>query len=232
MDIELGYQKNIIVFDLDDTLYHECDYVDSAYKAIDKHICELFDISKGWCHQILTEAFRKGNNPFDALQKIFETNFPNISIDINELLQIYRFHTPNISLDNDTLSTLQTIQSQGLRMGIITDGRSKSQRNKIEALNITQFFAPQDIIISEEIGFDKTHSEPFIHFVHRFPNAMRFIYIADNPAKDFFYPNILGWKTICLADNGKNIHSQNKNFPQEYLPSITINKISELLLYV
>jgi putative hydrolase of the HAD superfamily len=32
--------------------------------------------------------------------------------------------------------------------------------------------------------------------------------VADNVSKDFIAPNIMGWQTICLIDNGKNIHKQ------------------------
>ncbi len=34
----------------------------------------------------------------------------------------------------------------------------------------------------------------------RYPNASQFIYIGDNPAKDFYWPRRLGWRTFGLRD--------------------------------
>jgi len=42
-------------------------------------------------------------------------------------------------------------------------------------------------------------------------------------------PNKLGWTSICLLDQGSNIHSQNFNIEEDFLPKIKINSLSELL---
>ena len=229
IDIDLGYQGNVVVFDLDDTLYKECDYVASAYNAIDKYMSEHYNIQSKECFATMENAFKNKANPFDKLFEMLSTQYPDTKADLDTLLKIYRYHTPDIQLDQTTRNLLLSLQANRVRMGIITDGRSLSQRNKINALGITQFFSPQDIIISEEIGFDKNSIEPFTHFVHRYPNAKGFVYIGDNPEKDFYYPNILGWKTICIKDDGRNIHSQNIDFPIEKLPNISVMSIIDVL---
>lgn len=43
-------------------------------------------------------------------------------------------------------------------------------------------------------------------------------YIGDNVLKDFITPNKLGWTTICLIYQGKNIYTQNFNKELIYLP--------------
>jgi putative hydrolase of the HAD superfamily len=57
-----------------------------------------------------------------------------------------------------------------------------------------------------------------------------YIYIADNVKKDFITPNKLGWTTICLFDKGQNIHKQNFNLENEYLPHFIINSFDEIIL--
>ena len=42
-------------------------------------------------------------------------------------------------------------------------------------------------------------------------------------------PNKLGWKTICLLDDGRNIHRQDFSCPEEYLPNVKIHTLKELL---
>jgi len=58
-----------------------------------------------------------------------------------------------------------------------------------------------------------------------------YIYIADNPNKDFITPNKLGWTTICLLDRGQNIHKQNFNLNKDFLPQSSINSFDEIILY-
>ena len=41
-------------------------------------------------------------------------------------------------------------------------------------------------------------------------------------------PNKLGWKTVCLLDKGFNIHAQNFEIQEEYLPKFKITEIKEL----
>ena len=59
--------------------------------------------------------------------------------------------------------------------------------------------------------------------------AEEYWYIGDNVQKDFVAPNRLNWKTICLMDDGNNIHSQNVNVDEIYQPQIQIHQLIELL---
>ena len=55
-----------------------------------------------------------------------------------------------------------------------------------------------------------------------------FIYVGDNTAKDFLYPNQHGWKTVCLLDDGQNIHKQSFDLAPEYRPQAIIHNLLEL----
>ena len=103
----------------------------------------------------------------------------------------------------------------------MTDGYSVTQRNKIKALDIENIF--DLIVISEEFGFEKPNPKNFEVF-DKF-NTIEKYYIGDNTSKDFIAPNTLGWTTICLLDNGKNIHMQDFNKELIYLPKIKINNL-------
>ena len=113
-------------------------------------------------------------------------------------------------------------------MGLLTDGRSITQRNKISSLGLQQFINESNIIISEEIGVTKLSEKGFVFFMTKFPHY-NYYYIGDNPLKDFFIPNKLGWNTICMIDDKRNIHKQDFNLNDEYLPKQTINNLSEIL---
>ena len=47
--------------------------------------------------------------------------------------------------------------------------------------------------------------------------------------KDFIAPNKLGWTTVCLLDNGMNIHKQRKVDVQKS-PLYFISSLKELLV--
>jgi putative hydrolase of the HAD superfamily len=69
--------------------------------------------------------------------------------------------------------------------------------------------------------------------MQRNPDEKRFVYIGDNPKKDFYWANRLGWTTIMLLDNGRNIHHQAEVIaslenPHEYLAQYTIKHLTDL----
>lgn len=228
-ELNLEYQQRVIIFDLDDTLYEEREYVLSAYHTIDRHLQEEIGTQKDECSKVMTHAFDSGINPFDALDTYLKSVGHTQGIDIENLLKIYRFHKPELSLPDDSRATLNALQSAGIKMGLITDGRSLTQRNKIAALEIDRYFEPSNIIISEENGCEKDSPNAFTYFVRKYPNAKGFIYIGDNTSKDFLWPNLLGWDSICLKDRGRNIHSQKETPTDNHAPKLYINNLSEIL---
>ena len=207
--------SNIFVFDLDDTLYSERDFeksgIEFVYNTLDiKHI-ELDSIlanRKNWIDKII--------------------NGSNNQISLQMILDIYRNHFPIIQLYKDAKYFLEKLISQGNEMSLITDGRSITQRNKLRALGIESYF--KNIIISEEINSEKP-SEYNFKLVMNNIYTEKYIYIADNPNKDFITPNKFGWTTICLLDRGQNVHKQNFNLSNEFLPQSSINSFDEIILY-
>ncbi len=209
--------SNVIIFDLDDTLYKEVSFVKSGFRAIAK------SLGVPACADELLSSWAKGENAFERLLQKYSLHFT-----VAELLKIYREHYPEIELDSSTILTLDTLVANGKVLGIITDGRSQTQRNKIKALGLTRWISDDNIIISEEFGSIKPDARNYQYFMTKYPGKT-YSYIGDNTLKDFIAPKVLGWQTICVKDNGQNIHPQNFDVSEEYLPIITINSILEIL---
>lgn len=205
-----------IIFDLDDTLFYEVDFLKSAYKEI------AYTISKNnealALYEQMLEMYHKEGNVFDFLQSHY-TNFSK-----EKLLEMYRNHFPTIKLNEGAFEIIKFCKSKKYKTGIITDGRSVTQRNKLKALNIEHLF--DKIIISEEFGSSKPDRRNFLAFQDE--NIEQFFYIADNPKKDFVTPNQLGWTTVCLLNKGQNIHSQVFTVEKEYLPKHKIKNLKIL----
>lgn len=241
-EIELDYTGEVIVFDLDDTLYPEREYMVSGFRAVAEEVfvsntegeSESATAHVSVCSpeelvRLMTEAYDRGDNAMDALAHHLSVSSDEREKAIRRWVQTYRQHVPLLTLPTSSRETLQALKAKGVRMALVTDGRSKAQRAKIKSLSLDSFFPEDCIYISEEHAAGKDTIAPFEYIAHIFPNASRFYYVADNPAKDFLFPNLMGWQTICLLDKGKNIHPQHFDLAKEYLPTLSISSLRELL---
>ena len=212
-------KKTCLVLDLDDTLYKEYDYQTSGLKYVEEQVLELYDVD---LRGKLLELRDQGVN--DIFLEL--TNILNIPSSIKDsFLMMYRYHEPKIAL---TLKTKKFIESALHNFGkvvILTDGRSISQRLKLESLGLLKI----PVFISEEWNSTKPDNKRFVAIMERYTTCSNFCYVADNPSKDFVAPNALDWISICLKGDQNNIHSQDENsIKEEHLPHYWVNNLSEI----
>lgn len=200
----------VICFDLDDTLYKEIDYLMSAYREIAEFASGQstgrsynMNILAVNAYNRMLDAYREGQNAFEKLNR-----FLGLELSANDYLYIYRNHRPKITLSEDVVRTFNALREGGVCIGLITDGRSVQQRNKIEALELCRWIDEKNIVISEEFGSEKPALANYAYFMKRYTECHDFTYVGDNLKKDFVAPNRLGWNTVCLKDDGRNIHKQ------------------------
>ncbi|WP_298973402.1 HAD family hydrolase [uncultured Psychrobacter sp.] len=205
--------SKVIVLDLDDTLYSEMSYLKSAYKTIAQNISDDENV----LYELMLSKYDNNENVFDFLVHTYSTSK-------KYLFELYRFHKPTIELYSGVLEFLDYYSSDS-EIALVTDGRSKTQRNKIKALGIAEYF--DNIVISEEIGSEKPNKDNFEQAILNTKGTCYF-YIGDNISKDFVTPNKMGWTTICLKDQGQNIHKQNYTSPNEYHPNHCFESWSEI----
>lgn len=212
--------KKVVCFDLDDTLYKEIDFVESAYGEIASFVGapKIVPMMMKWFHD--------GDNVFQKLNQ-----YTGQEKSMAEYLTIYRNHVPNISLLEGVEETLDELTHRGVILGLITDGRSISQRNKIKALGLERWFKDKNIIISEEFGSEKTDERNFRCFMDLYPGC-KYYYVGDNPKKDFMVPNYLLWETIMLKDNGSNIHEQILEVASDLLSQYKIDFLKDILYLI
>jgi putative hydrolase of the HAD superfamily len=208
---------DFLILDLDDTLYPEKDFVMSGFN----YLVSYYSKNKN-NKEISFQIFNKWREGSDAIKYLFEL----VGIDdppMTEAINLYRSHLPNILLSDSTKKFLQIIDGLNIKLGLVTDGRSVTQRNKLRALGIEKKF--EKIIISEEFGSEKPNLRNFKIFENDYPNS-NFCFIGDNTSKDFKSPSCLGWKTFCLKDAGFNIHKQNfKELPKSTSIIVNLNDI-------
>lgn len=220
--ISLSIMPNkVIVFDLEDTLYQEIDFLKSGYHAVAEYLTKSFGIQDLYAEMI--EAYRAGEK--DVFQKVLDHH--HLTVDKSVLIDIYRYHIPQIHLDDTVKSVLEQLK-ENCHLAMVTDGRPRTKRNIINVLGLSEYFDRSDVYISEEVGHLKTSPYSFEKIMETYPDC-QYICVGDNPAKDFLVPNRLGWMTVCLLDNGLNIHSQDLSLAVDYMPQHTIKVITELI---
>lgn len=214
--------NKVIVFDLDDTLYKEIDFLKSAYREICNFLESQFGLAALYGEML--GYYLQGH---DAFQEIINTY--RIPMEKNRLIRMYCEHQPNICMDEETMLTLKALNNDSYcKLGVITDGRIVSQMNKVNALGLKTFMDEEDIFISEVHGHQKPDGYAFCMMEERY-RGCDFTYVGDNPQKDFLAPNQLGWLTVCLMDDGRNIHRQDFDLPGAYLPKKRIEMLSEII---
>ena len=188
-------RHSVVLFDLDDTIYSEKEYVKSGYAEIACHYPEIKNMAKK-----LWDAFKRGEK---AIDYVLQNEGLLSSENITNCLNIYRSHQPKIAPYPDAIKLIDQLKKDGCRLGLITDGRPDGQRAKIKALDIEHFF--EKIIITDEFGsidFRKPNTRAFEE-MHDFfnTNYKDMVYVGDNPAKDFAAPEKLGMNSVYFKNS-------------------------------
>ena len=191
-DGELIQPLRGVIFDLDDTLYSEKEYVKCGFEAIAERAGKPEYAEKLWSY------FLEGKPAVDELIK--ETGAEDKKA---EYLEAYRNNKPNLQLYGGAEEFLLKLREKGVKVGIITDGRPEGQRNKIEALGLEALV--DDIIITDELGgaqFRKPNDIAFRIMQCRWKLPFEQIaYVGDNPHKDFSAPKQLGMKSVHFKNS-------------------------------
>lgn len=219
MQIKIN-SRTFFVFDLDDTIFQEFDYLKSAYSHISLKLEPKLQEN---LYELMLAKYDARENVFQWLLEKYQHSVPDLSL--QWLLNEYREHMPSITLSELTSSFFKQLKQRKVRAGLITDGRSVTQRNKLKALGIESLFT--DIIISEEFGSEKPDERNYLFFEKKYPD-MHFYFFGDNTSKDFIVPARLGWTTICMKNTGNHIHPQ--NFDCNPKPDFIISGFQEIEL--
>lgn len=197
-----------VIFDLDDTLYSEKQYVRSGYVKIAEYLGDKTAAEKLWSY------FEQGKRAIDEL--LAEINRPDLK---DKCLEVYRNQMPDITLYDGVAELIGELKSKGVKVGIITDGRVEGQKNKLKALGLDNLV--DDIIITDELGgvqFRKPNDISFRIMQCRWKIPFeQMIYVGDNPSKDFKAPRQLGMRWLYF-DNPDGLYS--KSYEAQSLSSI------------
>ncbi len=220
----------VVVFDLDDTLYDEIEYCKSGFSAVAAFLANLPDTPPGdRIFSALWGQFTAGNRT-----RTFNAALDELAIGcddrrVRELVGVYRSHRPRITLPKQSREVLDELRAK-YTLALLTDGFMPAQRLKVQALGIEDYF--ESIVYTEELGreFWKPSPAGFEKIMLDLSaKAENIVYIADNEKKDFIAPNKLGFSTVRLirpagihrsSSRERGAAAQHKTRRIEQLPAI------------
>lgn len=190
----------ILIFDLDDTLYRELDYVESGMRAVALWAESTFD----WdpiqsFDELMSLLILKGRGLI--FNEWLSQNKKGQHYYVKKCISVYRNHTPRLLLHSDAEKVISFFSNHPKY--IVTDGNKNVQWKKISALNISHYF--KGIYITHRYGIK--NSKPSTHCFNLIKNIEKcewsdMVYVGDNPAKDFINLNPLGVQTIRVLTGG------------------------------
>ena len=212
-----------VVFDLDDTLYRERDFVASGYRAVARHVADILGLPSRDIFRAMMQVFSTSGRR--AVFPMVIEHFLKDPIPVGELVDVYRDHTPHIRLFPGYDTLLHRLR-RGHKLGIITDGIPHVQRRKVEALGLQR--AVDHIIYTGDFGPRRAKPDPlaFSLMLRRLQaEPGRTVYVGDNPLKDCIGAHRAGMRFAMVRPHG-GVHSC--LLPEECLAEFTVKSLLEL----
>lgn len=215
-----------VLFDLDDTLFPERDFVYGGYRAVAEAVWQDHRVD---IEPELRRRFDQGCRGDLFTPALRAAGLAPDEPTVRALVAVYRRHTPVIRPFVDT-AVIDQLSARGLRIGLVSDGHLEVQRRKLEALNLADRF--DAIVFSDALGGRdawKPSPKPFVTVLEQLQTAPnRAVYVADNPAKDFLGARRAGLQAIRIRRPG-GLYAECLPHTPDAAPDYEIRSLRELL---
>lgn len=217
----------VVLFDLDDTLISEDQYIRSGYGYISKVFAKRYDIDREQTEQELYYLYLKdAKNVFNRFLE--GKGIPYTPLDIKEFVEEYRNHIPKITYYEDVLPTVSKLKQKAIRIGVISDGYLSTQKKKADVLQLYDIF--EKVIFTDELGKEYWKPSPkAFEIMKEFFDVgyEEMMYVGDNPAKDFYVKELLSINTVRIYRD--NSVYKNTAYFHKVEENIKIKSLTELL---
>ncbi len=212
-----------VLFDLDDTLYRESDYVESGYRAVARHVSEAYGCS-------FTDVFRTMMSVHVSegrkmVLPVIMNRFLKGAVSLFELVSVYRAHIPTIRLFPGYARLLRSLRETH-HLGVITDGVPDVQRRKAAALGLERLV--HRIVYSSDYGQEHEKPDPFgliLMMEHFGVESREAIFVGDSTVKDCKGARRAGMISVLVLPAGQEPRSPADNAS---VPDFVIESLHEL----
>ncbi|GEM48899.1 HAD family hydrolase [Deinococcus cellulosilyticus] len=189
-----------VLFDLDQTLLDR--------KRTFRHFIEDQYQRQTVLQQIPYDLFVKDftvldDNGYGAKDRAYHAMLKKYGLDTGLTDMLYQDFRGNYALCAqpypDTHEVLQAIRDAGLKIGIVTNGVTETQKTKLDVTGIGPF--ADTVLVSEEEGIKKPNPEIFHRALKRIGHsAAETVFVGDHPENDVRAAQGVGMKAILKLD--------------------------------
>jgi len=211
-----------VVFDLDDTLYNSTALSESARRAALKAMINEgldIDLKKGYV-DLMRIVKRYGSNYSEHFNRFLEEKLGHVDYKFlaSGVIAYHNTKFAYIRPFDDTIPTLIELVKRKKKLGIITNGVSVKQWEKILRLGLEHFF--EFVIISSEAKYEKPSPKVYEIALERLDLPPEEVLMVDNKIEDLKGAKDVGMKTVLIT----------RIKDAEYTPKI--KKLSEILNFM
>jgi len=196
--ITLPYKTKAVLFDLDDTLFDRTKVFQSwATSFVQTYFVPGNDVSQ---EEILNFIITFDDHGYTARGKLFSQLrqiFPSLQEATDVLVERYYQHQlARLELTEGASMLLQALQTEGIPIGIVTNGRAWQIR-KAKGLGLDQFASC--IFVSEMVGAKKPAASIFLAAASRLQiPPEEILFVGDHPYNDIWGAHSVGMRTGWL----------------------------------
>lgn len=176
------FAPKAILFDMDDTLFDEIEYVKSGFWAVAAHLQQARDLPADYSYPSMMAFFElEGRGAiFDRVIERFEVRRAEGLV--AECIAIYRNHQPTVQPYRGVRQLLASI-SNDYKTALVTNGLPIMQERKLTALDVGQYF--DAVVYCEETGKPKPDPAGLITALSLLDVAAAdAVMVGDNPTTD------------------------------------------------
>lgn len=215
-----------VIFDFDHTLYDRDATYDKMVPRLSVDLAEY--INQGLSAEELCRRMKQADKdgayphgwPAVYQEKVDHDVFSTVPTYEVYMKAIRKNHPISITLFDDTLSTLTTLHDMGVKLGMLTNGGSKSQRDKLQNTPLAPYF--DKILIGGDLPAEKPHAEAYHAICAALDVApSEAIYVGDHPYNDVEGSKKAGLTAVWIP--------YVKPYPTDALaPDYTIDRLGEI----
>jgi len=205
-----------VVFDLDDTLYDELDYIRSGLRIVAEYLTERFNWSLNDLNRQLLQSLEVSRN--HVVDRVLTQKGVWSECLMRDCDKVYREHIPNIRLSHHTKRLLKRI-SKDYALFVVTAGDVEVQKNKLDVLGLSMSSNFEGFYSIDKSASDYHKSlQSSIKSIANL-TACRYenmVYISNQYNEDFSIIQELGIITIILQDSTADINLFENIEPADY----------------
>ncbi len=173
-----------VIFDLDDTLYPQSEWLAGAFEAV-AEAAAIHGVDRAQMRSALDAALESGSDSGHVIDRALELAAGDARVLVGELVRAFRGYLPGrLTPYPGVVEALETLAAS-VPLALVTDGDPPGQRGKLEGLGLARCFSV--VVYSDDLGRHRRKPDPagMIEALARLgERAEHVVAVGDRPDKD------------------------------------------------